>query len=163
MSPPCSRRPWCPLGRSATTAGWRRSVRCGSPSENRSPVPNGVILSLNQSVARPSRPIWLSSLIHRTAIVSERCTLVDARGGDLPDSALPVDYIYRETTPVLFGHYPPVRVNEAAGILKPASGAVLAPVSAGAGVPRARPRQPRSWRSRTVHVPTRSASLHQTQ
>jgi hypothetical protein len=30
---------------------------------------------------------------------------VDDRLGELPDSALPVDFIYRENTPVLFGHY----------------------------------------------------------
>jgi hypothetical protein len=30
---------------------------------------------------------------------------VDDRLDELPDLALPVDFIYRESTPVLFGHY----------------------------------------------------------
>ena len=103
----------CLDGRSCfTEAGLRQALRRGTPAFQAAEIlmkgpeqrlPAGISFVDKDGHERHEVRIkwWdLDATSFRKAAIG-----VDDRLSELPDAALPVDYIYRDTTPVLFGHY----------------------------------------------------------
>ena len=105
-------RPWLDGLMCFTEAGLREALRRGSPAYDAAEIlmkgpeqrlPAGMSFADKDGHLRHEVRIkwWdLDATTFRKAAIG-----VDDRRDELPDLALPVDYIYRERTPVLFGHY----------------------------------------------------------